>query len=132
MKGLILADVNIIRKMDRDIENEPKGVSKIIPAGITSAGELNKQSSGSCITKEQFEYLQKYTDKVIKQISENLLSGNIEIRPAYNSKTKSTPCEYCKYRSICRFDNQNPKSSYRFVNNLNKEAIFEMIKEREE
>lgn len=132
MKGLILADVNIIRKMDRDIENEPKGVSKIIPAGITSAGELNKQSSGSCITKEQFEYLQKYTDKVIKQISENLLSGNIEIRPAYNSKTKSTPCEYCKYRSICRFDNQNPKSSYRFINNLNKEAIFEMIKEREE
>ena len=132
MKGLILADVNIIKKMDTNIENEPKGISRIIPAGITKDGELNKQSSSSAVTKEQFEYLQKYTNKVIKQISENLLSGNIEIRPAYNSKTKSTPCEYCKYRAICRFDNQNPKSSYRFINNLNKEAVLDMIKEREE
>lgn len=34
MKGLILADVNIIKKMDTNIENEPKGISKIIPATI--------------------------------------------------------------------------------------------------
>jgi ATP-dependent helicase/nuclease subunit B len=34
MKGLILADVNIIKKMDTNIENEPKGISKIIPSFI--------------------------------------------------------------------------------------------------
>lgn len=132
MKGLILADVNIIKSMDTNIENEPKQISKIIPAGLTKSGEINKMSSGSAVTKAQFEYLQKYTNKVIKEISNNIFSGNIEIRPAYNSKTKSTPCEYCKYKSICRFDNQNPKSSYRFINNLNKEAILEKIKEEGE
>ena len=38
MKGLILADVNIIKKMDTNIENEPKGISKIIPATIKKDG----------------------------------------------------------------------------------------------
>ena len=36
MKGLILADVNIVKKMDTNIENEPRGTSKIIPATINS------------------------------------------------------------------------------------------------
>ena len=129
MKGLILADVNIIKKMDTNIENEPKGISKIIPATIKKDGEISDRGT-SAVTKEQFVYLQKYMEKIIKQISEEILHGNIEVKPYYNASTKKTPCEYCKYKSICRFDENTKNNEYKYISKLNKDAVLEMIKNK--
>ena len=129
MKGLILADVNIIKKMDTNIENEPRGISKIIPATIKKDGEISDKGN-SAVTKEQFVYLQKYMEKIIKQISEEILQGNIEVKPYYNASTKKTPCEYCKYKSICRFDENTKNNEYKYISKLNKDAVLEMIKNR--
>ena len=129
MKGLILADVNIIKKMDTNIENEPKGISKIIPATIKKDGEISDRGT-SAVTKEQFVYLQKYMEKIIKQISEEILQGNIEVKPYYNASTKKTPCEYCKYKSICRFDENTKNNEYEYISKLNKDAVLEMIKNK--
>ena len=129
MKGLILADVNIIKKMDTNIENEPKGISKIIPATIKKDGEISDRGT-SAVTKEQFIYLQKYMEKIIRQISEEILQGNIEVKPYYNASTKKTPCEYCKYKSICRFDENTKNNEYKYISKLNKDAVLEMIKNK--
>ena len=129
MKGLILADVNIIKNMDTNIENEPKGISKIIPATIKKDGEISDRGT-SAVTKEQFVYLQKYMEKIIKQISEEILQGNIEVKPYYNASTKKTPCEYCKYKSICRFDENTKNNEYKYISKLNKDAVLEMIKNK--
>ena len=123
MQGLILADINIVKKMDKTLTS---GNSDIIPAYINKEGELSNKPSN--INAEQFEYLQKYMDKIIKQISEEILSGDIEIKPYYNTKNKKTPCEYCAYRSICRF-NQITKNDYRYIPNMDKDVILGLIKE---
>ena len=96
MRGLVLADIEIIRKMDKTLET---GESKIIPAKINKDETLGKKTSN--ITKEQFEYLQNETNKIIKQISEEILNGKIDIKPYYNNKTKKNACEYCPYKPIC-------------------------------
>lgn len=123
MQGLILADVNVVRMMDKKLD---KGASTMVPAYIDKDEQLSNNKS-STITKEQFKYLQKYTNKIIKQIAKEIFSGNIDIKPSYNTKKKNTPCEYCEYRSICNFDSS--KNDYNYVPNLEKEAILEMIKE---
>ncbi|MBR1803034.1 MAG: helicase-exonuclease AddAB subunit AddB [Clostridia bacterium] len=123
MQGLILADSQIIRKMDTTLE---KGNSNIIPAYLTKDGEVSNKPS--TITREQFENLQKYTEKIIKQISNEILEGNIEITPYYQIQTKKTPCQYCSYKSICQF-NQITKDSYRYIPNFDKDTILEKIKE---
>ena len=125
MRGLILADVDIIRKMDKNLDT---GSSNIIPATINKDETLSKKASN--ISKQQFEYLQKYTNKIIKQISEEILSGNINIKPYYNTKNKKTPCEYCTYKSICQFGNGICKKEYNYISNLEKETILEMMKEK--
>ena len=70
-----------------------------------------------------------FTDKIIKQISEEILSGNIDVKPYYNTKDKKTPCEYCTYKSICQFDTGICKKEYKYISNLEKETILEMMKE---
>ena len=129
MKGLILADVNVIKMMDNKIEQT--GGSEIIPAGIKNNGEINSQKTRSAINAEQFKYLQKYMDKIIKQISEDILKGDIGLRPYYNMKVQKgrTPCEYCSYKSICRFDVNNKGNTYNYLESLNKDAILENIKD---
>lgn len=125
MNGLILADVNIVKKMDKTLES---GSSQIIPAYINKEGNLSDKPNS--VNREQFERLQKYTMKLLKQISESILKGDINIKPYYSIKKKSTPCEYCSYRSICNFDNRMADNEYNYIPNKEKADILEEIKNR--
>lgn len=125
MQGLILADVNVIRMMDKTLE--PGKSSDVIPAYIDTKENVSKTRS-SAIKKEEFEHLQKYINKVIKEISKEILDGNIDLKP-YNKNGK-TPCEYCEYKSICNFNSGICKNSYNYIKNINRDAVLEMIKEQ--
>lgn len=125
MNGLILADVNIVKKMDKTLES---GNSQIIPAYINKEGNLSDKPNS--VNRKQFERLQKYTIKLLKQISESILTGNINIKPYYSIKKKSTPCEYCSYKSICNFDNRMANNEYNYIPNKEKADILEEIKNR--
>jgi len=126
MNGLILADVKVVKMMDKTLET---GKSKIIPAYIDKDGNLSPKLSKT-LTKEQFEDLQKYTQKLIKQISEEILSGNIKIEPYYNTKTNKTPCEYCSYKSICKFkEGMASGNKYNYIIKHEKQEILKKISE---
>lgn len=115
MKGLVLADINIIKMMDNKLD---KGYSNILPVYIDKEGAVS-ESKSSIATKEDFEKMQKYINRLIKQISKEILSGKIDIKPCYDSKTKKTPCAYCKYKSICKFNTN--ENEYEYIGNLSKD-----------
>ena len=122
MKGLILADVNVVKLHDKNLD---KGSSELVPAYIDKDGNLSpKKTSG--VTKEQFEDLQKYMYKIIKQISNEILSGKIDLKPYY--KSKKTPCRYCEYKSICSFNMGGCENKYNYIDKKSKEEILEKIK----
>lgn len=122
MKGLILADVKVIQMQDNNLANG--GTSKLIPAGITSKGEINKRST-SGVESDEFKILQQYITKIIKDIAKEILRGRIDLKP-YNKKGK-TPCEYCSYKSICGFDTRLNNNTYNFIDkNSNDQVIKEM------
>ena len=73
MQGLILADSNIVRKMDTNLVS---GSSNIVPAYIGKDGEVSDKQN--TLNRKQFENLQNYMEKIIKQISEEILNGNIK------------------------------------------------------
>ena len=126
MQGLILADINVVKMMDTKLES---GQSNIVPAYIGANGDLSdKKTSG--VSRKQFNYLQKYMNVIIKQIAEEILSGNINIYPYY--KKKKTPCEYCEYRAICGFNTGMPNNKYNYISEMGKEEVLEMIRENVE
>ena len=123
MNGLLLADVNIIKAMDVNLE---EGESDKVPVKLNQNGSINYRSS-STITRKEFESLQKYAVKIIKQISNEILSGNIELRPFYSQKGKNTPCSYCEYKSICQFNPKFKNNNYRYVPNVPKQEILDKL-----
>ena len=122
MKGLILADLKVIRMHDKNLKT---GTSKIVPAGITSKEVINKRDTNG-VDKEQFEVLQKYIRTIIKQIGKEILHGKIDLKP-YNHKGR-TACRYCAYHAICGFDARNNTNKYQYIGNLPKEEVIQKMK----
>ena len=122
MKGLILADVRVAKMQDNNLMASTS--SKIIPAYMDKTENLSPKKS-SIATREEFEKLQKYVNNTIKEISEEILNGNIKLKPYY--KNKKTPCEYCSYKNVCGFNSGIFKSDYNFINKKQKEDIFEKL-----
>ena len=127
MKGLILADVHVVKMMDTKLE---KGYSELVPAYIDKNGNVSSSLSNA-VEKEDFANLQKNVRKIIKQISEEIYSGEIPIKPFYN-KEKQTPCEYCEYKTICNFNTKQKGNNYNYIKYLEKSEILEKIRKEAE
>ena len=109
MKGLILADISVVKLMDNKLQT---GASDIIPVYISKDGTISEKKS-SVISKENFNGLQKQVKETIKEISKEILKGKVDIKP-YNYN-KKTGCDYCKYKTICMFNTNIKGNEYNYI-----------------
>ena len=109
MKGLILADISVVKMMDTKLQT---GSSDIIPVYVSKDGEISEKKS-SVINKKEFDELQQNVKEIIKEISKEILKGQIDIKP-YNYR-KKTGCDYCKYKTICMFNTNIKGNDYNII-----------------
>ncbi|WP_139902037.1 helicase-exonuclease AddAB subunit AddB [Clostridium thermarum] len=119
MNGLILKDARLVRNMDKDIN----GFSVIIPARLNKGGDLADTSS--VVTMHQFEILRQYVRDTMIRLCEDMLNGNIEIRPTKDKQ--HTACNYCSFSAICQFDSSIKDNKYRYVNKKKDEEIWSLM-----
>ena len=119
MKGLLLADVKLVKEMDHDIAGE----SMIIPARLNKGDVLGKTSSVA--TEKQFELLRGHVKRLLAQLGEEMLRGDVAIRPY--KKGQHTSCTYCEYSAVCQFEPMLHKEGYRILNDLKEEQVWKMI-----
>ncbi|NLO83509.1 MAG: helicase-exonuclease AddAB subunit AddB [Clostridiales bacterium] len=124
LKGLVLKDINIVRKMDRTIER----YSEVLPVRIKK--DETFYDSSSLLSENEFINLLAHVKNLIKEIGESLLSGHIDIMPV--KKGKETACRYCSYTGICQFDSKFRDNRYRTVPRLKKKDIIERLTRDEE
>ena len=123
MNGLILGDVNVVKMMDNNLVN---GNSNIVPAYIDKDGNLSKNKP-SILEKDDFKKLQIKIEKIIKEISQNILTGQIQQKPIYLYKNKKTACDYCNFKAICGFNSKMCGNNYNYIPNASKTEILEKL-----
>lgn len=119
MKGLLLADVKLVKEMDRQIDGE----SMLVPARINKGDVLGKSSAASL---EQFELLRRYVRTLLSRVGEEMLNGDVTISPY--KKKNITACSYCKYLSICQFDTKIKGNSYRVLRDIKDAEVWDRFK----
>ncbi|KYH28414.1 helicase-exonuclease AddAB subunit AddB [Clostridium colicanis] len=125
MKGLLIADPEIVKEMDRQID----GSSLIIPARINNDGTLGKSSSVG--TEEQFKMLREHVKKKLVESCESMLRGEIRINPIKSKNLDA--CTYCVYSAICQFDSSFEGNGYRTIKDESDEEIWKRLeKEKQE
>jgi ATP-dependent helicase/nuclease subunit B len=118
MKGLLLADVKLVKEMDRQID----GDSLIIPARLNKGDTLGRSSA---ISKEQFENLRLHVRNTLISLGSQMLSGNVRISP-YKKKAV-TACKYCVYSSVCQFDPSMHDNKYRILSEIGDDEVLKLI-----
>ena len=120
MSGIVLDDKEIIEAMERDVS----GASKILPISFNKAGEI-MESRSKIASAIELDTLKNYVKKVAGEIGREILNGKVDILPYHDGK--NTACTYCKYHSICAFDEE--EDSYRQIGTIKDDAVWELMKD---
>ena len=118
MNGLLPADIDLIKAMDKNISGEfvPKPY-------ILKDNSISKR--GSYIDASNFTEIFDYIEKLMKKTGNLISSGDIRISPL--DGRESPACKYCDFASVCRIENKSVPR----VENYSNEKVFEIMKEAE-
>lgn len=113
LQGIILNDENVKKsiygkngeKFVRVIEN--KGNSKYY----------------NLLNSEQLDLLANYAIEMVKKTCNKILDGNFEANPVEGE------CEYCRYKSICKFDPQIDGYSYKKITKIPTDQALKAMEE---
>lgn len=109
LNGIMVDDPDVIQSIAGDFD----GNSDIVPLRKNKDGTIKGTGSDFLLNEEEFAQLQADVDAQLKRIADELLSGRIEIKPKKTDKT--SPCTYCQYRGICRFDVEFKGCNYEMI-----------------
>ncbi|RUT36437.1 helicase-exonuclease AddAB subunit AddB [Paenibacillus zeisoli] len=123
MKGLLMADKDIISHMDGLLE---KGYSDILPVALKTDGTF--YSSASVATPDQWDTLLQSVRNTIKGIGTRITEGDVAIEPYRIGQ--ETACTHCSYRSVCQFDETMEDNKYNMLIKPGKEQTWDLLGER--
>ncbi len=119
MDGLVNSDLEVIRRLDREIEGE----SDVIPVALKAG--LLQEGRSSVASGKRFQYLREYVRSRCKKAGQEILGGNIGIEPM--KQGSRTGCDYCPYHAVCGFDRKTAGYGYRKLRKLKPEEIWKEI-----
>jgi len=98
--------------------------SRFYNFNVTKDGQPygNYENRGA-LKPSDFEKMLQFTECKIAQLAEEILSGKIDVAP-YRLSGQS-PCSYCDYKSVCRFDWQI--NDYNFLRPIAKSKALEKM-----
>lgn len=123
MTGLVLDDIKVIKGMDKDIGYKN---SYYIPVNLTKQDTVISTQS-RVATSEDFQTLRNYARNLLVKICEEMLKGNISIKPCKNANQSS--CAFCEYSSICGFDSAFKDNKYKFIKDIKDEEALILMKD---
>lgn len=91
LNGIYISDVEILKLMDKNYDTSESLIN------VTSKSKNNK------LDKENFILECQNIDNILKEIGNEILSGNAEIKPNKKGYSNNkSPCDYCEYVNVCR------------------------------
>ncbi|KYH30951.1 helicase-exonuclease AddAB subunit AddB [Neomoorella mulderi] len=118
MRGLLLAEPEIIKLMDKAVESTPD----LLPVRLNKDGSLRRGAPAA--TREQMALLLALARARAAGLAGDILSGRVEISPY--RLDKATGCDSCPYRPVCGFDLQVPGTAYRRLPRIDSQNFWEV------
>ena len=108
LNGIMVNDSAVIEEIAGDFD----GYSDIVPLRSTKNGIIST-SKEFLISDDEFAELQDQVDNQVRKLCSELENGKIAIRPMKSGD--ETPCTFCQFRGICRFELDFPGCGYEVV-----------------
>ncbi|MCC7350833.1 MAG: PD-(D/E)XK nuclease family protein [Phycisphaerales bacterium] len=102
-------------------DNLVDGKSQVIQYSLKKDGQISKTSD--VVTPEQFDALLNHAIRTMAGLSQQLLEGQIPIRPYLMNQTSA--CTHCELQSVCRFEVEHNR--YRPLDALSRDAVLNQL-----
>lgn len=89
----------------------------------TTGDQYGRDNTSGALRPDDFQRVLQYAEQKIIRMAQEILSGRIEVSP-YRIGTES-PCGFCKYKPVCRFDWQI--NDYTPLPSLGKTEVLERM-----
>lgn len=115
---LIIQDDKSIEELyihDTNLGFEGKVKSEVIDIEKTKDNNIMKIKFKNILVKDEYENIRDIVIEKIKDLSKNILEGNVDIYPYkyYVSNNKETACDYCEFKKICK--HSKIKNKFRII-----------------
>lgn len=123
MKGLLLADREVVSLMDAPLE---KGYSQVLPVAVKADGGF--YSNASVATMEQWDTLRSAVRSTIRNIGTDITNGEVAIEPY--KIAQSTACDHCSYKPVCQFDELIEGNHFKKLSKPRKDDVWPLLEEK--
>lgn len=123
LKGYFLADKDFLMALDKNLCTD----ASYLPIEQTKKGTWTARSP--VLTTEEMQALFTVARQRLSTIYESMKSGRIPIRPVRCQS--QTPCTYCDFRSICRFDPKLPGNKYEDIEMASDSEVKASLRDKE-
>lgn len=120
MAGYFLRDLAFLRKLDTNLGTE----DAVLPIKLKKDGFPDAQAP--LLTLEEMRALFALAKQNLLTLYASLKQGEIPIRPV--RAKNETPCTWCLYKSVCRFDPKLPGCRYEEINLRPDKEVRETLK----
>ena len=111
MTGALSSDEKVIKGIDSglDEKNKNSNVAKVKYGDIGSY--IHVGADAGVMSEENFNRLIDRVKVKIQEMTTEIMDGNIAMNPY--KKGQYSPCEYCRFKNVCAFDNRQFDNEYR-------------------
>lgn len=124
MDGIVNDTDGVVELLDKEFATK----SDVIPVGRNKDGSFSKASK--IVSEEEFNKIMSYVNEKMIALGKDMFQGNVRIQPSQFDKR--TACDFCNYKSVCKFDKKVPGFQYEKRKSMTKEEVMEKIKEETE
>ncbi len=96
-----------------------------LDSAVLDAYDADTRTRAKTATLEQFGALSKHLRSLLGALCTELLDGNIQISPY--QKNGFSPCTYCPYGGVCKFDAADSHFSYTELPGISDQEIWERL-----
>jgi len=91
LKGIYIRDIEILKKLDNNIENDKESYLEVTKRKINNKEKV--------LPEEIFIEECKNVRNILKDIGKEIMNGTVKIQP---NRQINGVCDYCSYSSVCR------------------------------
>ena len=127
MEGLLSSDKDDLRANDFTvgIEEGKNDKSSIVPYSIKKDGDLTQTTNA--ISREDMDTVMTFAKNAAAYTANDIIAGKFDCSPARHGTIDG--CRFCRYKSICHFDESQPGFEARYLEKIDRKMVIEMMKD---
>ncbi|MCM1159189.1 MAG: PD-(D/E)XK nuclease family protein [Bacteroidales bacterium] len=118
----------LVNEEEKSLELMDEKTGTVTPVRYKKDGELDARN-GALVTTEEMVRISEFVREKMIEIGEKIIHGRIEMNPEKGEH--NCPCNFCDYKSICRFEAGLGGNEYRIGSNLEKKEAKDRILKKE-